>query len=220
MEVALEHKLADHFPALKECLGFPDLLGQLQELQPVKVATGTRLFDLGSTTLGFPLVLQGSIRVFKADDQGHTLNLYHVTPGQSCVITSACLLGAKAYPASGEAEADLELLMLPKPLFFTLMDRSKSFRESVFRVFTDRIIELTEIVEAVAFQKLDARLATWLSKRGPEIHTTHQQIAEALGTSREIISRLLKHFEALGAISLQRARILVLKADQLEMIVK
>jgi CRP/FNR family transcriptional regulator len=158
------------------------------------------------------MVLSGAVRVTKAAPNGRELQLYRVLPGESCVITSSCLLGHAAYNARGEAETDTTLVALPGPLFARLMTEHEAFRTYVFRLFSERVADLMQLVEAVAFQRLDQRLAALLLARAPVLHTTHQQLADELGSVREIVSRLLKGFSEQGMVSLGRERIEVTDA--------
>jgi CRP/FNR family transcriptional regulator len=176
------------------------------------VPAGTVLFDERNECSAFPMVLSGAVRVTKAAPNGRELQLYRVLPGESCVITSSCLLGHAAYNARGEAETDTTLVALPGPLFARLMTEHEAFRTYVFRLFSERVADLMQLVEAVAFQRLDQRLAALLLARAPVLHTTHQQLADELGSVREIVSRLLTGFSEQGMVSLGRERIEVTDA--------
>lgn len=175
-----------------------------------QVPEGTILFDERQECTSFPMVLAGGVRVTKAARNGRELQLYRVLPGESCVVTSSCLVGHTAYNARGEAETDTTLVALPAPLFARLMAEHEPFRAYVFRLFSERIADLMQLVEAVAFQRLDQRLAALLLTRGPVLHLTHQQLADELGSVREIVSRLLKGFAEQAMVSLGRERIQVL----------
>jgi CRP/FNR family transcriptional regulator len=138
---------------------------------------------------GFPLVLEGSIKVIKLAANGRELMLYRVMPGGSCIISS-CLLGHSDYNARGIAETPLTLLALPVSTFTTLMVEHAPFRDFVFHLFADRIGELMQLVEEVAFARLDQRLAKLLLARHEStLNVTHQQLADELGSVREIVSR-------------------------------
>jgi len=175
----------------------------------VLLPAGTLIFAETEPCRGFPLVIAGSIKVVKSAPNGREMLLYRVEPGDSCIISSSCLLGHTAYTARGEAESDVALLVLPTPGFEQLMASSHDFRDFVFHLFAQRIAELMELVEEVAFHRLDQRLAKLLLARGAgnEIQTTHQALADELGSVREIVSRLLKGFATQGLISIERERI-------------
>jgi CRP/FNR family transcriptional regulator len=181
------------------------------------VPVGTRIFSSGELPRGFPLVLEGRVRVAKVGAQGRELALYRVGPGEGCILTSSCLLGGSAYSAEAVAEQPLKLLVLPPPLFDALLAHAP-FRAFVFRLFSDRLAELTELVEAVAFRRLDARLAERLLGRGAKLRVTHQQLADELGTVREMVSRVLKSFADQGLVALGREQVDVLDAAGLRRI--
>lgn len=171
---------------------------------------GMQLFAERQPCHGFPLVLAGSIKVVKAAACGREILLYRVTPGDSCIISSSCLLGKTPYSARGETESAVTMLVLPMPVFEKLLAEDGTFRNFVFHLFADRIAELMQLVEEVAFHRLDQRLARLLLAHGNEIQTTHQALADELGSVREIVSRLLKGFAAEGLVSLGREHIGIL----------
>lgn len=203
------------FPALT---GLPPALAAEVERQimPMRAPAGTVLFDAGLACQALPLVLQGNIRVSKRAENGREIRLYGVHPGELCIVTVSCLLGGKAYPATGIAETEVSALALPRPLFIRLTAEHAPFREAVFGLFSDRLTGLMALVEEVAFHKLDQRLAAWLAQRGPTIMASHQVIAQELGSVREIVSRLLKQFEEQKLVRLGRERIEVLDAPALK----
>ena len=201
--------LSSLYPALA---GLPaERLAVLQ--QPgarLRLPAGTQVFAEHQPCQGFPLLLEGSIKVCKLAASGRELVLYRVTPGGSCIISSSCLLGRSDYNARGIAETPLTLLILPVPLFSELMVSHPPFRDFVFHLFAERIGELMQLVEEVAFARLDQRLAKLLLARSETpIAVTHQQLADELGSVREIVSRLLKGFAAQGLVSLGREQIAI-----------
>lgn len=177
-----------------------------------QVSAGTQMFGERQPCSGFPLVLSGNIRVVQRYPNGREMQLYRVSPGESCVLSSSCLLGRTQYPATGTAETDVELAVIPPDAFRELVVEDSSFREYVFSLFGERLASLLALVEAITYQKLDQRLAALLvrrSKDGPTIAATHQVIADELGSVREIVSRLLRSFEDRGWVELGRERITV-----------
>jgi CRP/FNR family transcriptional regulator, anaerobic regulatory protein len=179
---------------------------------------GSIMFDERNPCQAFPMLLEGTIRVSKIAPNGREMQLYRVVPGEACVLTSSCLLGNAPYSARGIAESDLTVVTLPQPLFSRLLAEYEPFRTYVFSLFADRISELMQLVEAVAFQRLDQRLAALLLGKGRVIRTTHQALAEELGSVREIVSRLLKNFSEQGLVALERERIEVLNPQGLRAI--
>ena len=183
----------------------------LEHAQVVHLPAGTSLFGEGSPCRQFPLVLEGSIRVAKASE-GRELQLYRVTPGESCVLTGGCLVGGRDYPATGVVERDARLVVLPKPVFDQLLGSHAPFRQYVFSLFAERLTDLMTLVEAVAFHKLDRRLAAALLGRGRIVALTHQQLADELGSVREIVTRVLRGFADQGWVQSTRGAIEVLDA--------
>jgi CRP/FNR family transcriptional regulator len=181
-----------------------------------KVPAGTVMFSERSPCGGFPLVLTGSVRVLQRYPNGRELQLYRVKPGESCLLSGSCLLGHTDYDASGVAETDVELLVLPPAEFDALIAGDQTFRRHVFALFSERLAAVLQIVEAVAYQKLDQRLAALLAgKPGAEVNATHQALADELGSVREIVSRLLRSFEDRGWVELGRERIGIVDRDAL-----
>lgn len=176
----------------------------------ISLPAGAQVFAEHQSCQGFPLLISGQIKVVKLAASGRELLLYRVTPGGSCIITSSCLLGHTAYNARGIAETPLQLLILPLDVFSKLMVEHAPFRDFVFHLFADRIAELMQLVEEVAFTRLDQRLAKLILARGDDVlSVTHQQLADELGSVREIVSRLLKGFAAQGLVSLGREQLTV-----------
>ncbi|MFO1426581.1 MAG: Crp/Fnr family transcriptional regulator [Steroidobacteraceae bacterium] len=183
-----------------------------------EIPAGTGVFSSGDHCSGFPLVLDGTIRVRKVAADGKEITLYRVGPGESCILTSSCLIGGADYTASAVAETPVTLLALPRAEFERLLARNAAFRTEVFRDFAQRLGEMMSLVDAVAFRRLDQRLADRLLGHGNELRLSHQQLAQELGSVREIISRLLGDFAARGCIRLGRGRIEVLDPAELRRI--
>jgi CRP/FNR family transcriptional regulator len=217
MPVAVHReKILDLYPALA---GLPGdrLSALLQPKAVMQVPAGTRIFAEHQPCQGFPLLLEGSIKVVKQAASGRELMLYRVAPGGSCIITSSCLLGHSAYNARGIAESPLSMLLLPAPVFGQLMLDHAPFRDFVFHLFAERIGELMQLVEEVAFARLDQRLARLLLARNDSVlNVTHQQLADELGSVREIVSRLLKGFAAQGLVSLGREQLTITDRPRLQ----
>lgn len=173
------------------------------------VPAGTVLFEQGTPCRGFPMVLAGSVRVARGSPGGRSIELYRVSPGELCVVSTSCLFGQVPVTAHGQATESTELVLL-SPTGFERWSANAEFRRFVFGVFADRLADLMQLAEAVAFQRLDQRLAHALLGHGRELRTTHQALADELGTVREIVTRLLKRFERAGWVALGRERIEVL----------
>lgn len=187
---------------------------------PVRRPDGDVLFDAGRECRGLLLLDRGAVRVSRVAPGGRELLLYRVRRGETCVLTLSCLLARTPYGARGVAEGELDGVLLPGELFHRLTATSDSFRAFVFTSFAERIAGLLDLASAVAFERLDRRLATALLARVEregrlELVVTHAELAGELGTVRERVSRLLEGFESRGAVALGRRRILVRSKDAL-----
>jgi CRP/FNR family transcriptional regulator len=206
---APRRQLLERFPVFAE-LPAARLEALLAGAQLHRAPAGSILFDAKQPCRGFPLLLEGSVRVAKTSPSGREILLYRVEPGQGCILSGGCLLGDTDYSASGIAERDVVLLSLPPALFQDLILHFEPFRRFVFGMYGERLAEVMELVEEVAFRRLDARLAQLLVHRGPVVQATHQKLADDLGSVREIVSRLLRSFEDRGWVKLERERVTVL----------
>lgn len=176
------------------------------EAQSITVPAQAPLFQEGAPCQGFPMVLHGEVRVARGAQNGRSLELYRVGPGELCVASTSCLFGHSPMMAQGCTTEPTELVVLT-PRGFDRWVADAGFRQFVFGVFADRLADLMGLVEAVAFQRLDQRLAGALLGRGTVIAASHQALADELGTVREIVTRLLKRFERAGWLRLGRERI-------------
>ncbi len=208
-------RLLQLYPTLGE-LPAVELDALLANAMVLPLEAGTVVFDENQPCQGFPMLLSGSIRVIKASPNGRELQLYRVLPGESCILTSSCLLGHTRYQARGIVEQALEMVLLPAPAFHALLGKHASFRNYVFHLFSDRLTDLMQLISAVAFQKLDQRLASLLVVKTSPLHTTHQALADELGSAREIVSRLLKGFSEQGWVKLAREQIEVTDKNALK----
>lgn len=183
-------------------------------LTEMQVPAGTLLFDESAPCAGFPLVLDGEVKVSRSSADGRLLELYRVGPGEICLVSAACLFSGLPMSARGVASRAVRLALIPPELFDRWLARP-AFRSAVLGLFADRMADLTALVDAIAFQRLDQRLARTLLEQPSPWLVTHQAIAERLGTVREIITRLLRRFENDGWVELSRERIDVRDADAL-----
>jgi len=194
----------------------------LSSAQILRVKPGHPLFRDGDACHGYVLVISGSVRVQKMDPDGHEIVLYRVEEGQSCVLTTTCLIGQQNYPAEGIAETEVELAMLPSEMFNSALSDSAGFRKFVLGCIGRRIADLMLLIEDVAFGRMDVRIAQLLLSRCPEsdlLFATHQKLSAELGTAREVVSRVLKGFERQGWISLSRGCIKLLDRTALDSLV-
>ncbi len=186
----------------------PKLLDQVRaDGQEIRMPPRSLLFRLGDPCEGFGFVIDGSVKVSISSESGREMVLYRVKPGESCTVTVSCLVNNRPYPAEGMAEDALEAVSIPGALFNDLVERSPVFRRFVLEIFGTRVNHLMELVNEIAFNKLDQRLASRLLELGPVVTKTHQEMAGELGTSREMVSRLLENFADQGMVTLGRKRI-------------
>jgi CRP/FNR family transcriptional regulator len=159
------------------------------------------------------MVEQGSLRVYTAGMEGREITLYNVDPGESCLINVLCLISGKNSPAYAVADEPLTAVAFPRSNFLHWLAEREDVRHFVFGVMAGRVTDMMALVEEVAFQRLDCRLAAYLLQRGGAGDTlalTHEAVALDLGTAREVVSRLLKAFERQGAVRLSRGAITLL----------
>ncbi|MBP7966110.1 MAG: Crp/Fnr family transcriptional regulator [Burkholderiaceae bacterium] len=205
-------RYADLYPALAHCSPHPDAPGS--GIAPIQVPAGTELFSENAPCRGFPLVLEGEVKVSRHSGDGRSLELYRVVPGELCLVSSACLFRSQPLSASGVATRPTKLLLIPPPVFSQWLE-APAFRNEVLGLFAERMADLTGLIDAVAFRKLDQRLAAALLGRGQDIGITHQQLADELGTVREIVTRLLRRFEREGWVELAREHIHIIDSAAL-----
>lgn len=202
----LSTRLLQHYPMLRD-IPEAERAAFLTGARVMTLPAGTVVFDEHQACQGFPLLLSGSIRVIKSSANGRELQLYRVVAGESCILTSSCILGHTRYLARGIAEQNCEMLLLPVAAFHQWFGQHAVFRDYVFKLFSERLTDLMALISAVAFQKLDQRLAVLLMNKVSPIHTTHQALADELGCAREIVSRLLKAFAEQGWVKLGREQV-------------
>lgn len=193
-----------------------DILVKQSEI--VAVPKGTRIFGPGQSPEHLLLLLEGAVRVHQTSDQGREIVLYRVNAGESCVLTTACMLAYENYSAEGVADTDVRAVAIPRRVFDDLVSRSIPFRNFVFAAYSQRITDLFHVIEEIAFQRLDIRLAQRLdelAKGTSEVLATHQELAIELGTAREVISRQLQEFQRRAWIAQTRGRIALLQPDEI-----
>jgi CRP/FNR family transcriptional regulator len=177
--------------------------------QQVRVPKGTTVCLPGDICHNLVIVESGNLRVFKPGADGRSVTLYHITPGESCILTAGCILNDTPFPAIAETLTDVDGIAVPARSVRRWIHESDAWRNYLFRLLAGRLQNVVELVNAIAFQRLDQRLAAWLLQNTAEdaLETTHQMIADELGSTREVISRLLKEMEREGVLALSRGRI-------------
>lgn len=176
----------------------------------VDVPEGTVIFGPGKSPDNLLLLLEGRVRVQQVSEAGREIVLYRVEAGESCVLTTACLLAYENYSAEGVAETNIRAAAIPRRVFDDLISRSVAFRNFIFTAYSKRITDLFLVIEEIAFQRLDIRLAQKLidlARGTGQIKSTHQQLAAELGTAREVVSRQLGEFQRRGWVGQSRGAI-------------
>jgi CRP/FNR family transcriptional regulator len=198
-----------HFPSLQQLA--PDVLQPLLEnSKVVSITKGSRVFGPGSAPKNYLLLLSGSIRVQQMSESGREIVLYRVSAGESCALTTACLMGYEEYQAEAIVEEDAQAATIPRAIFDVLIGSSAEFRRFVFTAFSVRVTNLLRVIEEVAFERIDIRLAhklLELARADDSLAITQQQLAAELGSAREVISRQLSEFQRRGWLQSSRGRI-------------
>jgi len=192
------------YPALAQVQ--PTLAELHPAVAPLQVPAGTVLFRENTPCQGFPLVLHGEVKVSRNSGDGRSLELYRVVPGELCLGSSACLFRTQPLSAHGITSKASTLILIPADIFRRWLE-TPAFRNEVLGLFAERMADLTSLIDAVAFHKLDRRLAGALVGHGQHLAITHQTLANELGTVREIVTRLLRRFEREGWVTLGREQI-------------
>lgn len=164
----------------------------------------------GSKCSCIPLVLEGRARVYKLSESGREITLYRVEPGESCIMTASCILSDVEFPAFAAAETEVEAIVIPPDILHRWINQYEVWRQFLCGMLASRLSEVIAVVEEVAFQRVDTRTAEYLLQSAGAngaIKKTHQDIATDIGTSREVVSRILKEFEHQGLITLSRGAI-------------
>lgn len=207
----------DRFPALR---GIHDETGlrMLSSAVIVRLAPETTVFETGSACDNYLLVIDGSVRVQQISATGREIVLYRVGPGESCVLTTTCLLAQGRYAAEGITETEVLAATIPAPTFRAAIEASEPVRSFVFDAYGERLAGLLRLLEEIAFERLDVRLAKRLLALNADesrIAITHQALAVELGSAREVVSRVLKHFAQQGWVRVQRGELEILNRAEL-----
>ncbi|TPQ28925.1 Crp/Fnr family transcriptional regulator [Methylomonas koyamae] len=205
----------DQFPEFAGC-GDAVVAQLMAAATLVTVPAGQQVFYPGQACDNYLLLLSGSVKAQILSADGREVLLYRVLPGDSCVLTTSCLLGDSAYPAEGYTETDISAFAIPAHVFQRCLQQSAFFREFVFRNFSGRLADVIKRMAALSFASIDQRLAqTLLAEKTNPIRKTHQELALELGSVREVVSRHLKRFESLGWLNLSRGSIEIVDAAAL-----
>jgi len=191
----------------------------LQEINSVgtyrDIPEGLKLIEIGDYIKSMPLLISGAIKILREDKEGDELVLYFIEQGDTCAMTLSCCLGDSKSEIRAIAETDARLMMIPVAKMEEWLGKYKSWRQFVLQSYQNRMTELLEAIDTIAFLKMDERLFKYLKDKAmvnhnDVIHVTHQEIASDLHTSRVVVSRLLKALEIDGRIELHRNNIKVI----------
>lgn len=171
----------------------------------IKLDQSQTVWTEGDECTSLALILRGSVRVFKIGETGREITLYHINPGESCILTASCLMSEVNFPAFAKTETEVEAIVIPAFIFKHWIKSYPFWQEYVFNLLSRRLGAIISVVEEVAFRRVDSRIAAYLlSGNKAIIQKTHFEIATEVGTSREVVSRILKDFENRNIVSLSR----------------
>jgi CRP/FNR family transcriptional regulator len=197
----------------------PALLRDFQQAASfMRIPAGHDVFIEGDHVDAIALLISGVVRVYKIGETGREITLYRFGNGESCILTANAILSQQNFPAVATVEKAADAVMIPADTFRDWVRRYDLWRAFVFELLSQRLASVMAIVEEVAFRRMDARLAAFLAERtrtASLIHITHQEIAAELGSSREVISRILEDFSAQGLLRSTRGAIEVLDLQAL-----
>ena len=183
------------------------------------IRAGRDIFIEGDDVEAIALLISGVVRVYKIGETGREITLYRFGLGESCILTANAILSRQTFPAIATVEEEAEAVMIPAATFRGWVDKYALWRGFVFDLLSQRLANVLLIVDEVTFRRMDARLAAFLLARSRvenPIEITHQEIAAELGSSREVISRILEDFAAQGLIQTSRGRLEVLETELLQ----
>lgn len=210
MNKVISQTIASTFP-FWENLDYESKTDFLTQAQHIKLLAGQFVCLEGDICNHLPLVIFGSVRVYKIGESGREITLYHLEQGDSCIMTASCIISQKIFPAFALAETDVEAVIIPANSLRKWVTHNSIWQEYIFGMLSQRLANVIEIIEEVAFRRMDCRIASYLLNNANHkiktIRITHETLAQELGSSREVVSRILKTFEKQGLLSLSRGRI-------------
>lgn len=217
LDVEQYTRFARHFPQIVADWALVERLGQAASA--ARLERGQTICHQGQDCSHLALLTSGSARVFKLAESGREITLYRVEPGECCILTASCMLSEHPFPANAAVETDLEAVLVPATGVIDWMAESQVWRQFLWSLLAARLGDVIGLIEEVAFRRMDERLADYLfnqtRQQGAVLEATHNQIAADLGTSREVVSRLLKDLEQRGIVRLSRGRVHVTDAETL-----
>jgi CRP/FNR family transcriptional regulator, anaerobic regulatory protein len=195
----------------------PALLGELESKSILmNVSSGESLLKVGKPVMGVPLMLSGTIKVTRVNDEGQELLIYYITKGETCPMSLTCFMTSQVSSVNGYAEEDSSILVVPANVVEELFLKFPTWKRFVMTTILDGLTEVIKSIDDVAFKKMDDRLVSYLKQKSKIsgsslINLTHQQIGDELGTNRVVVSRLLKKLEEEKRLLLYRNQIKLLR---------
>ncbi|RMF55951.1 MAG: Crp/Fnr family transcriptional regulator [Calditrichaeota bacterium] len=207
----MNQNVIEKFPFLQNAT--QKALDEFREYALLKTfQAGEMLSYEGDSCAYFLIVISGKIRVYKAGITEREITLYRVNAYESCILTAFCILTQTAFPAFAVAETDVEVVLIPSPVFRDWVNRYEVWRKFMFNNLSIRLNEILHTIDKMAFQRLDARVASYLlqtANSSQQIKITHQQLAKEVGSSRVVVSRILESMAEEGLIALGRGIITI-----------
>jgi CRP/FNR family transcriptional regulator len=186
-----------------------------------RIPAGHDVFLEGDHVDAIALLISGVVRVYKIGETGREITLYRFGHGESCILTANAILSQKLFPAIATVEHEAEAVMIPANTFRDWVKRHDLWREFVFELLSDRLSTVMAVLEEVVFQRMDRRVASLLLEKSVSTHPikiTHQEVASELGSSREVVSRILEDFSQKGLIEVGRGIVEILDFDELNVL--
>ena len=177
------------------------------------IPAGKDIFAQGDQVNAIALLISGAVRVYKIGNTGREITLYRFSAGESCILSANAILNNQSFSALATVEQDAEAIMIPADTFRDWVNRYELWREFVFDLLAQRLASVMEIVDEVAFGRMDVRVTAFLLEQSTSqnpVAITHQEIAAELGSSREVISRILSNLANQGLVEVRRGEIEVL----------
>jgi CRP/FNR family transcriptional regulator len=206
----------ENLSEIAEFKSSPELVEKLLKYSiQKKYDAGSIILNENAHILSIPIVIKGSIKVIRTEEDGREILLYYIKAGESCIMSFMGTLHNETSKVKAEVEEDAEILFLPVDKVSLFIKEYPQWLEYIFRLYHMRFEELLDIVNAIAFKKVDERLLSLLKKKeeltkSKTLNTTHEQLANELGTARVVVSRLLKQLEEDGILQLGRNKIVLM----------
>ena len=187
----------------------------IAQLPATTIAAGSVLFEEKQACPGMPLIDEGVVKVYKTFPNGRELLMYYLDAGQTCTASVACLFGTPLYNARAVAQTSVTMRLVPPALFHACLS-DPDFQRFVMVQFAERLSDLMVLIDAIVTHRIDQRLAARLLAHGPDCTLTHQQLADELGSVREIVTRVVRQFVDQGWVASERGHIRILQLEPME----